>query len=536
MVFAVSTDSSGDSGGSGGAYKLCPRCHNIYPASANFCGRDSAQLETDDRILAGKFILLRKIGEGNMGAVYEAEQPQIGRTVAVKVLKADPEVMLRFEREVQAAGSLNHPNVVTVYDSGTTEDGRGFIAMEYLEGSSLASLVEAQGVLPPNRAMELWIPAVRAMGAAHGKGIVHRDLKPDNIFIAKQHSDEGEATVVKVLDFGIAKFKKGRPQAKGTAPGIIIGTMQFMSPEQLQGAEADPRADVYALALILVEMMTGRLPWGQTKEQGYLQFALRMVSPPIPLEKLRPEQTFSPELRQIVADMLAQEIDGRPADAGDVLRRLKQVPEAQAFLRKEAGGDAGSLSGIGSGAVTPPSAPPARTMMVSRSSVLSTKLLRRPLPLVAAGFFGLLLLGGMFVVLRGVFSKPTEKPTVSVADLAPPAVALNVKPPKPDGPEPGTVNVKPVAHVQGQAHGPPLKVQFAFTDAKGVRLTCGGKKLGGPECEPGGHGFCKLNATVYAGQKCIAEKDKQKRPITYGELAKQGPDGKGKIHFLVRFP
>jgi len=494
MVFAVSTDSSATGSGGGGGYKLCPRCHNIYPAGSNFCGRDQAELQPDDRILAGKFILLRKIGEGNMGAVYEAEQPQIGRTVAVKVLRADPEVMLRFEREVHAAGSLNHPNVVTVYDSGVTEDGRGFIAMEYLEGMSLAGLVEAQGTLPPSRAMELWIPAVRAMASAHGKGIVHRDLKPDNIFIAKQHGDEGDVTVVKVLDFGIAKFKKGRPQAKGTAPGIIIGTMQFMSPEQLQGAEADPRADVYALALILVEMMTGRLPWGQTKEQGYLQFALRMVTPPIPLEQLRPEQTFSPELRQIVADMLAQEITGRPADAGDVLRRLRQVPEAQAFLRKDGASDSVS------GAVSPPligassGEPPPRsgTMMVTKSSVLSTVAMRRRLPLIGALFLALLVAGGLYTVLRGVLQKPVDKPPVAAAvDMAPPAVVLNVKPPKSEGSESGSS----VKSIHRPVHNvPDLKVQFAFTDGKGVRLSCGGKKLGGPECEPGGNGFCKLNA------------------------------------------
>src|SRR6185369_5151483 len=107
-----------------------------------------------------KFILLRKIGEGNMGAVYEAEQPQIGRTVAVKILRPDPDVMLRFEREVQAAGALNHPNVVTIYESGITEDGRGYLAMEYLEGVSLGKYLEEREPLSPGHALDLWIPAV----------------------------------------------------------------------------------------------------------------------------------------------------------------------------------------------------------------------------------------------------------------------------------------------------------------------------------------------------------------------------------------
>jgi serine/threonine-protein kinase len=248
---------------SAAAYRLCPKCHHIYPASAGFCARDRTELCSDDRILAGKFILVRKIGEGNMGAVYEAEQPQMGRTVAVKVLRTDPEVMLRFEREVQASGSLNHANVVTVFDSGLTEDGRGYIAMEYLPGESLGHYLDRQGALPVERSLELWTQAVRAMSAAHAKGIVHRDLKPDNLFLATRTSDEGHAgteTVLKVLDFGIAKFQKRAMPAKGTAPGMVIGTMQYMAPEQMQGAEADPRADVYALGLILVEMLTARLP------------------------------------------------------------------------------------------------------------------------------------------------------------------------------------------------------------------------------------------------------------------------------------
>lgn len=169
-------------------YRLCPRCHHIYPGSSKFCGRDQSELVEDARILAGKFLLLRKIGEGNMGEVWEAEQPQIGRTVAVKILKPDPEVMLRFEREVQAAGAINHKNVVTLYDSGVTEDGRGYIAMEYLAGESLGQHLETHPVLPPTRALELFTQAARAMAAAHAKGIVHRD--PNFIFPVEKPGSE----------------------------------------------------------------------------------------------------------------------------------------------------------------------------------------------------------------------------------------------------------------------------------------------------------------------------------------------------------
>lgn len=159
----------------GSLYKLCPRCQHIYPATDSFCPRDRAELVADDRILAGKFILQRKIGEGSMGSVYEAVQPQIGRTVAVKVLRPDPEVMMRFEREVRSAGALNHANVVTIHDSGLTEDGRGYIAMELLEGESLTRHLELHGPLVPMVALQLWAQAVRGISAAHSKGIVHRE-------------------------------------------------------------------------------------------------------------------------------------------------------------------------------------------------------------------------------------------------------------------------------------------------------------------------------------------------------------------------
>ena len=213
-------------------YKLCPRCQHIYPAGNRFCPRDSAELIADSRILAGKFILLRQIGEGNMGAVYEAEQPQIGRKVAVKILRTDPEVMLRFEREVHSAGALNHANVVTIHDSGITEDGRGYIAMEYLEGESLTRHLEEHGPLPPEAALTLFAQAVRGISAAHSKGIVHRDLKPDNLFIARRTGDEGTESVLKILDFGIAEVR-GR---SGTGAAVRTG-----APERLRN-DAQPLA------------------------------------------------------------------------------------------------------------------------------------------------------------------------------------------------------------------------------------------------------------------------------------------------------
>ena len=518
----------------GSLYKLCPRCQHIYPATSSFCPRDRAELVADDRILAGKFLLQRKIGEGSMGSVYEAVQPQIGRTVAVKILRPDPEVMMRFEREVRSAGALNHANVVTIHDSGMTEDGRGYIAMELLEGESLTRHLEQQGPLAPMVALQLWAQAVRGISAAHSKGIVHRDLKPDNLFIARRTSDEGAEAVLKVLDFGIAKFQRGAP-ARGTTPGMVVGTMQYMAPEQLEGAEADPRVDVYALGLILVEMLTGQLPWGQGKEPSLSQFTLRLVLPPTPLTKLRPEQQFSAELLKLVEDMLALDPNQRPASGGELFQRLRYLPESPVALRPD-GGDRASSSAIqrfpnlnatarsSSGIVAPASGTLGRLGLRGRRALWLGLALLVP---VGLGAVYLLSHKPSVPQARAVDPRPVA-PVKAQPEVVPPA-----------GPKPGELAVasglgKGAVHHPLHPGGTQLKVQFAFTESKGVTLTCGGRKQPPPSCAAGG--ICKSVAVVLAGQKCIAEKGAAKTLFSYNELKNNPPDRKNLIHVLVRFP
>lgn len=520
----------------GSLYKLCPRCQHIYPATSSFCPRDRAELAADDRIFAGKFILQSKIGEGSMGSVYEAVQPQIGRKVAVKVLRPDKEVMMRFEREVRSAGALNHANVVTIHDSGTTEDGRGYIAMELLEGESLTRHLEQQGPLAPMAALQLWAQAVRGISAAHSKGIVHRDLKPDNLFIARRSSDEGTEAVLKVLDFGIAKFQRGGP-ARGTTPGMIVGTMQYMAPEQLEGAEADPRVDVYALGLILVEMLSGQLPWGQGKELSLSQFTLRLVVPPTPLTKLRPEQPFSAELLKLVEDMLALDPNLRPASGGELFHRLRYLPEAPAALRPD-GGDRASSSALQRFPDLSATARPSSGMADRASGALPGRLRGR-----RALWLGLALmvpvgLATVYFFSAGQRSPPPARPLDPPPVSAPPVLAQpGAVPPT------GAKSGEPVAApglAKGAVHHPlhpggnPLKVQFAFTESKGVTLTCGGKKQPPPSCAAGG--ICKSVAVVLAGQKCIAEKGPAKTSFSYNDLKNNPPDRKNLIHVLVRFP
>lgn len=168
--------------------KYCPSCHRIYiapEAEANFCAKDGAQLVIDQRIFGDKYVLGEPLGFGHMSEVYVATQAGIGRKVALKLLRSEhetsPEMRKRFEREAQIASSLDHPNAVTIFESGHTSDGQSYIAMELLSGETLDRLMEREAPMPVGRALELIIPAVRALAAAHSRNIIHRDVKPDKI-------------------------------------------------------------------------------------------------------------------------------------------------------------------------------------------------------------------------------------------------------------------------------------------------------------------------------------------------------------------
>lgn len=553
-----------ESAPAGSAYASCPRCHAIYPAGAKFCGRDRSELTPDERVFAGKYILLRKIGEGNMGEVYQAEQPQMARTVALKILRRDPEVMKRFEREVQAVGSIHHANVVTIYDSGLAEDGRGYIAMEYLEGESLTRHLEEQGKLPLPRALALWLQAVRAMAAAHAKGIVHRDLKPDNLFIARWQRDEGTEEQVKVLDFGIAKFHQGAAKFQGTTPGMLIGTMQYMAPEQMESGATDPRTDVYALALILVEMLARRLPFGETQEQSYGLFALRLVREPTPLSLLCPEQSFSPEILKLVDDMLAKEPARRPASGSEILQRLRQVPEAQPILRGDGGStldghaipvvDAARMNAEGAAraltlAATQPLARPsssalprpsetALAQVTPSSPELTIPLRSRKILLLSLGLLLVMAIGGGYVIVSKQKGQPAESdPKIAKPAVITPAVPDAGAPPPTklvEGPDPALPKTAHKPVIRAGAGEKPLAVQFAFADSNGLSLTCGTRRLPAPECIGGS--LCKSTVTVQPGQRCVAVLNGLKKTFTYADLQKNAPDRKNLIHVLVHFP
>ena len=269
----------------------------------------------------GPYQIESPIGAGGMGEVYKATDTRLERTVAIKVLPAhvasDPERKSRFEREAKTISSLNHPNICTLYEFDT-QDGTDFLVMEYLEGETLADRLK-KGALPLDQALKYAIEIADALDKAHRQGVTHRDLKPANIMLTKAGA--------KLLDFGLAKLKPTGPQSDAstkladalTEQGTILGTFQYMAPEQLNGEEADTRTDIFAFGAVLYEMLTGKKAF-EGKTQASLIAAIIHVDPPAvsSLQEMSP-----PGLDHVVRTCLAKDPDERWQTAGDIGRQLK---------------------------------------------------------------------------------------------------------------------------------------------------------------------------------------------------------------------
>jgi len=277
-------------------------------------------------ILGGEYLVLEKIGTGGMGSVYKASQPAMNRMVAIKILHPKlanrKDLTSRFRREARAMSQLTHPNTVKVFVFGELEeDGSLYIVMEMLEGKNLNQAVRKDGPIPLDRAIAILIQVCGALQEAHELGIVHRDLKPENIFLAKQG---GITDYPKVLDFGLAKVTERQMQPGSlilTQEGMVFGTPEFMSPEQAQGKTLDARSDIYSLAVILYEVLTGKLPFSAKSPMEYIQ--KHVTEPIITLSERVPDKRFPPELDQVLARALSKKPEQRyqtAAEFADALR------------------------------------------------------------------------------------------------------------------------------------------------------------------------------------------------------------------------
>ncbi len=287
--------------------KICPTCGTEYPLSERFCPRDGTALRSAagqgdllGTVVADRYHILKKLGAGGMGTVYLAEHVKMGRKSALKVMNpgmnADPDAIARFNREAANASRLNHPNVCGIYDFGETPDGTIYLAMEFIEGASLTDIVERAGALPASRAASLVHQTADALQVAHDAGIVHRDLKPDNIMVARNRDG---SDLVKVVDFGIAKASSSDAQ-KVTKTGLVVGTPEYMSPEQLAGDKLDGRSDIYALGLVAFNCLTGALPFSATSAQEAMN--MRLTDIPRALAEVRPDVAW-PEAVQATLDL-----------------------------------------------------------------------------------------------------------------------------------------------------------------------------------------------------------------------------------------
>ncbi len=293
------------------------------------------------RTIAGKFVVEDLLGSGAMGAVFRARQIALQKTVAIKVLHGehagDPQFTARFQREARAASRLNHPNSMQVLDYGAEPDGLLYIAMEYLDGRSLHAIVRDEWPLAATRIADLLMQTLAALAVAHDMGVVHRDLKPENVMVLTGRDDDGRPKdIVKVCDFGIAKITDPRAyraagemdsEAPLTTAGFLVGTPEYMSPEQGRGERLDPRSDLYSVGVILFEMLTKRVPFDA---QNALAIVLKHITedPPIPSQLV---PGVDPRLEAIALRALRKFREERHATARDMRAELRAVAEGPAL-------------------------------------------------------------------------------------------------------------------------------------------------------------------------------------------------------------
>ncbi len=305
--------------------KVCPQCGGEYETSDRFCPKDGSPLRPKSggdplvgRVIADRYLILARLGEGGMGRVYLAEHVKMNRQCAIKVMNPslvnDSESSQRFAREASNAARILHPNVAAVFDYGEA-DKVVYLVMEYVDGESLSSILQKDGALDPRRAIDLARQVADGLHAAHELGIVHRDLKPDNVIVTRNRAGK---EIAKVVDFGIAKAMNDSKEDALTKSGLVIGTPEYMSPEQLLGDPVDARTDVYALGCILFQSLTGNAAFAaDTREQ---MIRRRLHEPAPHIRDLIP--ALPARLDTLLVHMLARSPSDRVATAAEARDQL----------------------------------------------------------------------------------------------------------------------------------------------------------------------------------------------------------------------
>ena len=381
----------------------------------------------------GRYEIVRELGRGAMGIVYEARDPNIERRVALKIVRTDlisankEDILRRFKNEAKAAGNLNHPNIVTIYDAGEAE-GLLYIAMEFIEGTTLQAMLAQQGRVAPERIVEIMRQVCAGLDFAHARGIVHRDVKPANVMMAAQN-------LVKITDFGIARVGDGM-----TMTGQVVGTPNYMSPEQVLGKQLDGRSDLFSVGVMLYEMVTGERPF---EGQSITTIMYKIVhEEPIAPRKL--DSTIHPGLNAIIERALAKAAETRYQSGLELAAALENYkvlgtgtpgdPDATATYSNLPATATMATAAASTAQVSPATMPAANATVVQPPATATTDAPRKrgfsPMLLGCLGVTALLIVS--FTVIA-VVSLVRDKATKKNAEGAPSEVVETAKPAAPPG-------------------------------------------------------------------------------------------------------
>ncbi len=415
------------------------------------------------KVLANRYKVIRRIGVGGFGAVFEAEDTKIGKQVAVKVLArelvSDSAMLTRFRQEAEAASKVGHEHIIDITDFDRTNNGYYFLVMEYLQGTDLSDIIRSGDRLAVSRILGVMIQVARALYAAHNKGIVHRDLKPGNIYLIER---AGTPDFVKLLDFGISKFMElDEESSRLTKTGQIIGTPLYMSPEQALGEEnLDHRVDVYSLGVIMYELITGQPPFTAVNYLGII--AQHASDPPKPPSKVRPDLDISPQVETIVLKAMAKQPEERfntmAEMEGALIHALATVDPASAVT------------------YSPDSTPPSiltTATGVSQRRLTSTK----PVPVWAILIVAVVAIGGVTWAVLNQDLPP--RPTPKVIEPPPRVDPTPIKAPPPATPDSGAAVKAPRSDAAVEVPAPRQVTVQLLTNPPGAEvLGRGGKVLG----------------------------------------------------------
>ncbi len=313
--------------------KLCLLCNTKYDDSVSVCQNDGAKLVSAgsdlllDTVVGEKYHIDELIGKGSLGRVYKAHRLSDNSLVAVKVLReglsSDVEALARFKREAQMLSIIEHPNIITLYDFGETQTGELYFAAEYLAGKTLAAIISEKRCLTVSEAQPIFAQVCNALAEAHSHGFIHRDIKPTNIILI----DTGSEVVAKLLDFSLAKLPPLAVEDRVTKDGMLRGTPAYMSPEQCQSMEVDNLSDIYSLAVVVFETLTGSRPF--YNKNSVITMHQQMNDAPPLMMAVRADLHFCEELETLIQQCLSKNPNNRPRTVEEFWQKFAQACEAQ---------------------------------------------------------------------------------------------------------------------------------------------------------------------------------------------------------------